>query len=296
MWEGELFFERYVRSGGRRFLHRLLESQQYNGPGDAVARRVRATGPVETVSSACASGAMAIGLALQALRRGDVDVAVAGGSDSLCQITYGGFNALRSIDPEPSRPFRKDRAGLSLGEGAAALLLETAEHARARGARVLAEVRGAAATCDAHHMTAPEPGGTGAAAALRGALEDAALDPALLDFVNAHGTGTPLNDAAEAQALRAVLGPRAAHVPVTSTKSLVGHLLGSAGALEAAVTVRCLVEGEVHPMPAGGQPDLALELDLVVGEPRKLARCEHAASINLAFGGANAALVFSRHA
>lgn len=296
MWEGELFFERYLRSGGRRFLHRFLESQQYNGPGDAVARHIGAGGPVETVSSACASGAMAIGLALQALRRGDVDVAVAGGSDSLCQITYGGFNALRSVDPEPTRPFRADRAGLSLGEGSAVLVLERADHARARGARALAEVRGAASSCDAHHMTAPEPAGSGAAAALRAALEDAGIGPSEVDFVNAHGTGTPLNDAAEAQALHAVLGPSAARVPVTSTKALVGHLLGSAGCIEAAVTVRCLVEREVHPMPPGGPIDPACALDLVLGEPRALSRCEHAASINLAFGGANAALVFSRAA
>lgn len=294
MWEGERFFERYARTGGRRFLHRLLESQQYNGPGDAVARHVGATGPVETVSSACASSSMAIGLAVQALRRGEVDVAVAGGSDSLCEITYGGFNALRSVDPEASRPFRTERAGLSLGEGAAVLVLESAEHAAARGARALAEVRGAAATCDAHHMTAPEPGGMGAAAALRAALEDAGLDPEALDFVNAHGTGTPLNDAAEAKALHAVLGSKAARLPVTSTKALVGHLLGSAGCIEAAITVRCLVEREVHPMPAGGEADPSCDLDLVLGEPRALERCEHAASINLAFGGANAALVFSR--
>jgi len=294
MLESERFYERFLRDPRRRARPGLLASQQLNGPGDAVAREIAAEGPSETVSSACASGAMAIGAALRALRRREVDVALAGGSDALCQLTYAGFNALRSVDDRPSRPFRADRAGLSLGEGAGVLVLETRAHAARRGARVLATLAGEAATCDAYHMTTPQPEGQGAAAAMRLALEDAGVEPAEVDFVNAHGTGTPLNDAAEAAALHAVFGDRALTIPVTSTKASIGHLLGSAGAVEALVTVLCLLRREVHPMPSAGEPDAGLALDLVLGRPRRLQRAVCALSTNLAFGGANAALVFRR--
>ena len=272
----------------------LLASQQNNGPADAVARELGIGGPVQTVSAACASGAMAIGDAIQAVRRGEVDVAIAGGSDALCRLTYAGFNALRAVDERPCRPFRADRAGLSLGEGAAALVLEPLERAMARGARPLALAAGEAATCDAHHMTSPHPEGHGAAAAIRAALSDARLDPEAIDFVNAHGTGTPLNDAAECAALVAVFGDRTADLPVTSTKALVGHLLGSAGALEAVATILCLLHGEVHPMPDDGQPEPGLPLRLILGRPLRLERARHALSTSLGFGGANAALVFTR--
>jgi 3-oxoacyl-[acyl-carrier-protein] synthase II len=292
MLESEWYFEALVGRGPRRARPGLLASQQFNGPGDAIARDARVGGPVETVSSACASGGMALGAALQALRRGDADVALAGGSDSLCQLTYAGFNSLRSVDEAPSRPFRKDRTGLSLGEGAGVVVLERADDARRRGADILAIFAGAAATCDALHMTAPHPEGTGAREALEQALADAGAVPAEVDFVNAHGTGTPLNDAAEAAALRAVFGDRAGAIPVTSTKAAIGHLLGSAGAVEALVTVMCLARREVHPMPEGGELDEALGLDLVIGLPRALARAACAVSTSLAFGGANAALVF----
>jgi len=272
----------------------LLASQQNNGPGDAVARELGVGGPVQTIAAACASGAMAIGEALHAVRRGEVEVAIAGGSDSLCRLTYAGFNALRAIDERPCRPFRGDRAGLSLGEGSAVLVLESQERAEARGARPLAVVSGEAATCDAHHMTSPQPDGSGAAAAIRDALSDAQVDPDAIDFVNAHGTGTPLNDAAECAALVAVFGDRTADLPVTSTKSLVGHLLGSAGALEAVATILCLLHGEVHPMPDDGGPDPDRPLRLVLGRPLRLTRARHALSTSLGFGGANAALVFTR--
>jgi 3-oxoacyl-[acyl-carrier-protein] synthase II len=294
MLEGEWFFEAHIRRGTRHARRGLVASQQFNGPGDAVARALRVGGQVETTSSACASAAMAIGNALRALRRGDVEVALAGGSDALCQLTYGGYNALRSVDEVPSRPFRKDRAGLSLGEGAGVLVLESAERARRRGARPIAVLAGEASTCDAHHMTAPDADGSGASSAIRLALADAGLPPEAVDFVNAHGTGTPLNDAAEAAALKAVFGDRAGSIPVTSTKSLIGHLLGSAGAVEAVVTVLGLARREVHPMPSAGEPDEALGLDLVLGAPRALSRAVCALSTSLAFGGANAVLVFTR--
>ena len=292
MLESEAYYAALVDSGPRRARPGLLATQQLNAPGDAVARAVRACGPVETVSSACASGSMAIGAALRALRRGEAEVALAGGSDPLCRLTYAGFNSLRSVDERPCRPFRKDRLGLSIGEGAGVLVLETARHARARGARAVALLAGEAATCDAHHMTAPHPEGRGAAEAMALALEDAGLDPAEIDFINAHGTGTPLNDAAEAAAMRRVFGDRLPAIPVTSTKALLGHLLGSAGAVEAVATVLGLARREVHPMPPVGEIDEGIGLSLVLGAPRRLDRAAAALSTNLAFGGANAALVF----
>jgi len=292
MLESEAYYATLLAAGPRRARPARLVAQQLNGPGDAVARDAGATGPIETVSSACASGSMAIGAALRALRRGDVDIAIAGGSDSLCQLTYAGFNALRSVDERPCRPFRKDRLGLSIGEGAGAIVLESLAHARARGARPIAILAGEAATCDAHHMTAPHPEGRGAAEAIERALADGGVLADEIDFVNAHGTGTPLNDLAEARAMRHVFGRRAAEVPVTSTKALIGHLLGSAGAVEAVVTVLGLARREVHPMPAVGESDPEIGLRLVLGAPLELPRATAALSTNLAFGGANAALVF----
>lgn len=294
MYEGEEFFATVLLSAGKRFPISLLAAQQYNGPGDAVARRLKVGGPVETVSSACSSGSLALGAALQAVRRGDVEIAIAGAADSLCRITYGGFNALRSIDPEPCSPFRARRLGLTIGEGAGCLVLEPLARARARGAPLLALVCGAGASCDAHHMTAPEPSGSGAARAVTAALRDAAIEPDAVAFVNAHGTGTPLNDAAEASAIATVFGARASRVPLTSTKSLLGHLLGAAGALEAVATIQCLDHGLVHAMPEAGALDATIPLDVVVGDARPVPGARYAVSVNLAFGGANAAVVLAR--
>jgi 3-oxoacyl-[acyl-carrier-protein] synthase II len=293
MWESENYLAG-VWGGGRPPL-RLLAAQQVNNPGDAVARRFGVTGPVETISSACASGALAIGAALAAVRCGVVEVALAGGADSLCQLTYAGFNALRAVDEAPCRPFRDGRSGLSLGEGAAVLVLEPLARVVARGAAPLAVLLGAGAACDAHHMTAPEPAGGGAAAAVAAALADAGLEAAEIDFVNAHGTGTPLNDVAEWHALEHVFGARARCLPVAATKAGVGHLLGSAGAIEAVVTVLSLQRGELHPVPfAAAAVDAACPVALVAGAPLPLAGARAAASISLAFGGSNAALVFAR--
>jgi len=296
MWEAEGFFRDFLIQRRRARLRRLA-SHQVNAPGDALARHLGVTGPVSTVSSACASGALALGAALEALRSGAVEVALAGGADSLCQLTYAGFNALRSVDESPCRPFRAGRAGLSIGEGSAVLVLEPLQRLLDRGAAPLALLAGAGASCDAHHMTAPDPSGTGAAAALEAALRDAGLDPAEIDFVNAHGTGTPLNDAAEWSALQRVFGARAAGLPVTATKALVGHLLGSAGAIEAVATVLCLRHGELHPVPSGEPAETETEtlpVALVLDRPLPLPMARAAVSTSLAFGGSNAALVFSR--
>ena len=290
--ESEWYYERQLK--GQDPSRRLLASQQLSAPGDAVARYAQTRGPIETVSSACASGGLALEAALRDLGSGEAEWALAGGSDSLSQITYSGFNALRAVSESPCRPFRQDRTGMSIGEGAALLVLEPLERALSRGAEPLAELKGAGSSCDASHMTAPHPEGLGAALAIEQALKDAGLKPEDIDFVNAHGTGTPLNDVAEWAALRRSLGERAGRIPLTSTKGVVGHLLGSSGAIEAVATILCLRERKLHPTPGAGTVDPAAPVDLVLGQPRSLPDARFGLSTSLAFGGANAAVIFGR--
>ena len=290
--EGERFLRR-LRAGASLGL-RAVASHQNNGPGDAVAHDLAVQGPVVTSSSACTSANMALAAALDALRAGECEVAIAGGADAMCETTYAGFNSLRAVDPAPAQPFRRARAGLSMGEGAGVVVLETLAHARARGATVLAELVGAGASCDAHHMSAPRDDGSGSLAAMERALRDAGESPAAIDFVNAHGTGTPHNDVAEAHALRTLLGEAAARVPITSTKSLLGHLLGGCGGLEAVVCVLGLTWGEVHATAGEGPADPEFGLDLVHGSTRALTRARLALSNNLAFGGNNCTVLLRR--
>lgn len=292
--EAERYFEELVRHPGSRPPRVLLASHLVSAPAEAVARHLGVQGPVETVSSACASGTLAIEQALRAVRASEVDLAVAGGADCLCLTTYSGFNSLRAVDERPCRPFRADRAGMSLGEGGAVLVLETLEHARARGAQPLAEVLGAGSTCDANHMTAPHPDGEWAALAVERALADADLEPDAIDFFNAHGTGTPLNDAAECACLQRIFGERARSIPIEATKGVVGHLLGAAGVVAAVSAILGLVDGEVHPTPGGGEVDPALKLDVVLDGPRSMPSIRTAVSASLGFGGANAAVVLGR--
>lgn len=291
MAEGEEFFERIAGRRQGRAAVRPLAAHPLDAPGNAVARHLGLRGPVESFSSACASGGLAIAAALDALREGRVDVALAGGADSLCRLTYSGFNALRAVDEKPCQPFRAHRAGLSLGEGAAVLVLEPLANAVARGRQPLAVLAGAGASCDAYHMTAPHPEGQGAARAMAAALSEAHLTPAEIGFVNTHGTGTPLNDQAESQALRQIFGPHLAKIPITSTKGVVGHFLGSSGAIEAVATVLCLQHHLVHATPGEHGADPALEVDLVVETPRPSA-AQWAISTSLAFGGSNSAVLF----
>jgi 3-oxoacyl-[acyl-carrier-protein] synthase II len=248
---------------------------------------------VITVSSACASGTLALGLALEALRSGDIDVAIAGGSDSLARTTFGGFNALQAVDPQSCRPFAADRAGLSLGEGGAVLVLERRQDVQARGGRPLAQLLGVGTAADAHHMTAPHPEGEGALLAMRECLRDAGIDAGDVDFVNAHGTGTPLNDRAESRALRKLFPSRAGSIPVIASKAGFGHLLGSAGAMEAVVTVLCLQHQRLHPVPPGGSVDPEALVDLVREPGGRHLALRTGLSLSLGFGGSNAAALFS---
>lgn len=224
--EGEdYFFQRLVR-GKRKTRPSIVLQQQTSGPSDAVAGLLGLGGGVSSNATACASAGGAIGLAADLLRAGHCDSAVAGGSDALCRLTYSGFNVLQAVDADPCRPFDEERSGITLGEGAAYLVLERERDAMERGAPILAMLGGWGASCDAHHPTAPAEDGRGAAAAMREALADAGVSADEVDYVNAHGTGTLLNDSAECRAIASVIGRRA---PISSTKSFFGHTLGASG-------------------------------------------------------------------
>jgi 3-oxoacyl-[acyl-carrier-protein] synthase II len=261
-------------------------------PTDVVASRFGLEGPRGCFVSACSSSTIAIGQCADAIRLGEVDAAVCGGADTLSRLTFSGFNALRLMDPEPCRPFDAGRNGMNIGEGAAVLVLEEMERARARGARVYAELAGYALSCEAHHATAPEPDGHAIAAMIGAALEDAEIDASAVDHVNAHGTATVQNDRAEARGFRAVLGDRVARVPVTSIKSMVGHCLGAAGAIEAAATALTIARGVVPPTIHHERTDPECPVDVVSNEAREL-RVTCAVSVSLAFGGNDSALVLT---
>ena len=260
---------------------------------DALARRLGAEGPRGTVMNACSSSLLALGQAWERIAAGELDLALAGGAESLCRTTYGGFSCLKAVDPQKCRPFSRDRAGLNLGEGAVQLLLEPLARARARGAVIFAEVLGYGASVDAHHPTAPHPEGEGAARAMAMALRVAGLGPADIDLISAHATATPANDGAECLAIRRALGAAAAALSVTSTKSQFGHTLGSAGAFGAAAAILALRDQVVSPTLRLEDPDPLCDLDctpLVAKERRVRAALVSA----FAFGGNNVSLLLKR--
>ena len=256
---------------------------------DVIADAFDLRGPRLALSTACSSSGNALGTALDWLRLGRVDAVVTGGTESLCRMTFAGFNALHALSLEPCRPFDRRRAGLSLGEGAAILVVESAAHAARRGARAHAALVGWGNSADAHHLTAPHPQGTGAILAMTRALANAGLQPADIDYINAHGTGTPLNDAVEAAAIGVVFG-EAPHLAVSSTKGAVGHTLGAAGAIEALATILALRDGFVPPTVNLEEPEPEWALDLVPGGSRD-ATLRYALSNSYGFGGNNTSVV-----
>jgi 3-oxoacyl-[acyl-carrier-protein] synthase II len=266
-----------------------------------VSIRLGARGAGYATASACASGAHALADACTYIRDGRLDVVLAGGTEApVCFVGVAGFAAMRALAtgwndaPERgSRPFEATREGFVLGEGAGVLVLEEAEHAAARGATVFAELLGFGATSDAHHVTQPAPEGAGAARCMADALRDAGLEPAAVDYVNAHGTGTPYNDEAETRAVRSVFGAHADRLAVSSTKSMTGHLLGAAGAVEAAYTVLALARGVLPPTINLDTPDPACDLDYVPHRARPQ-EIRVALSNAFGFGGTNVTLAFRR--
>ncbi|HEY7366149.1 MAG TPA: beta-ketoacyl-[acyl-carrier-protein] synthase family protein [Methylomirabilota bacterium] len=258
---------------------------------DVVGHALGLGGPRETLVTACSSGAAAIAVAAELITDGVTPVVLAGGADALTRICYMGFNALKLLDPEPCRPFDLERRGMSIGEGAAFLVLEDADHARARGASAYAQLAAHGMTSDAFHVTSPDPDGEGMVRAMRAALAGAGLAPNAVGYCNAHGTGTRQNDRIEARALREVFG--AGGLLVSSTKSMIGHTMAAAGALEALATVLALRDDTVPPTATLRTPDPDVPFDCVPGQSRDTA-LECAISNSFGFGGQNVTLLFRR--
>jgi 3-oxoacyl-[acyl-carrier-protein] synthase II len=265
-----------------------------------LAIRVGARGPNMSLATACASGTNALGEAAEMIRRGAADVMIAGASEAgITAIAMAGMNSMtalstRNDDPQrASRPFDKERDGFVMGEGAGILILESLEHAQARGANILCEFSGYGTTDDAHHISAPAEDGAGAANSMRFALRDAGLQPADIGYINAHGTSTPLNDKSETNAIKSALGEYAYKIPVSSTKSMTGHLLGASGAVEAVFSAMAILDNILPPTVHYNTPDPNCDLDYVPNQPRK-AEPRHVMSNSFGFGGHNATLILSR--
>jgi nodulation protein E len=290
--EDDGFYTLYAR-GDQRVAPFTIPRAMPNAGASRVSFEYGITGPVYTVSTACSSANHAIGQAFWMVRTGQAEVALAGGSEA--PFTMGflkAWEAMRVVSPDTCRPFSRDRKGMILGEGAAVLVLEPLERALARGATVWGEIAGFGMSSDAHHITHPSP--EGAARAMRMAIADAGQAPEDIGYVNAHGTGTPVNDVAETEAIRAVFGKHASRMMVSSTKSMHGHALGAAGALEAAATLGALRYSMIPPTANFTAPDPVCDLDVVPNVARA-ASVEWAMSNSFAFGGLNAVLVFRKH-
>jgi 3-oxoacyl-[acyl-carrier-protein] synthase II len=251
-------------------------------------------GPIQIIANACASGANAIGQAWELIRRGHATRVLTGGYDALCQLVFSGFDSLQALSPTQCRPFDAKRDGLALGEGAAVLTLETLDSARERNASILGEIAGYGAATDAHHLTQPHPQGDAALASMTAACHSAGISPAQIDYINAHGTATPMNDGAEAVAINRLVGDRATKLPVSSTKASVGHLLGGAGAVEAVICLMALRGGWLPPTTTLQTIDPVCRFP-VVTEPAD-ADLEYVLTNSFGFGGANASLILRRWA
>lgn len=264
-----------------------------------VAIKYGAKGVCTSVITACATGTNAIGDAMRMLQYGMADVIIAGGTEaSVTQIGLAGFTNLTALsnsnDPKAaSTPFDANRSGFVMGEGAGILILETLENAQNRGAKIYAEVVGYGSTCDAYHMTAPAPDGEGGARAMKIAMEDAGIKPEEVSYINAHGTSTPLNDKFETMAIKAVLGEQAYKVPISSTKSMTGHALGAAGAMEGIICIKAMEDGFIPPTIGYNTPDPDCDLDYVPNKGRE-AELKYTMSNSLGFGGHNATIIFKK--
>ncbi|MBA3607412.1 MAG: beta-ketoacyl-[acyl-carrier-protein] synthase family protein, partial [Chthoniobacterales bacterium] len=249
------------------------------------------TSPCQVIANACASGTNAIGHAFECIRAGRYERILTGGYDAISELVFVGFDSLQASTPDKCRPFDGARSGLVLGEGAALLALENLEMAEARGAQILAEITGYGISTDNHHLTQPHPSGIGPRQAMERALQSAGLAPDAIDYVNAHGTATPFNDAAEGKAIAELLG----RVPVSSTKGMMGHSLGAAGAIEAVLTILALRDGFLPANINFRVPDLGLDLDIVANKVRP-AQAARALSNSFGFGGTNASIVLEARA
>jgi 3-oxoacyl-[acyl-carrier-protein] synthase II len=289
-----------LRRGPDRVSPFLIPMMISDGAAGNIAIRVGARGANMSLATACASGTNALGEAAEMIRRGAADVMIAGASEAvIIAIAMAGMNAMtalstRNDDPKTaSRPFDKSRDGFVMGEGAGILILESLEYAQARGAKILCEFSGYGTTDDAYHISAPAEDGAGAANSMRLAMQDAGLQLTDIDYINAHGTSTPMNDKSETNAIKSVFGELAYKLPVSSTKSMTGHLLGASGAVEAVVCTMALLDNILPPTINYETPDPACDLDYVPNQPRK-AEPKHVMSNSFGFGGHNATLILSR--
>lgn len=296
--EYETQHAKFMQGGGPRGISPfVIPKMMPNSAAGNLSIHLGLCGPSRAVSTACASAGDAIADALRTIQRDDADIIIAGGSEAaIVNMGLGGFISARALsqrNDEPhraSRPFDKDRDGFVLSEGSGILVLEEYEHARRRDARIYAEVLGAGATADAYNITAPHPEGTGASRAMQLALKDARLNPSDVQYVNAHGTSTELGDAAETKAMKAVFGEHARKLAISSTKSMIGHLLGASGGVEAIATAMTIRTGVIHPTINLDTPDPACDLDYVPNRPREM-RVRRAISNSFGFGGHNTCVV-----
>jgi len=291
MISGERYHKTYMRQGPSRAMPSLVADHLAHCQPLHVMEEYSLPGVPVVFSDACASGANAVGHAFRSVRSGEVDMAVCGGYDSLCEFVFAGFHSLQALTPGLCRPFDRTRDGMVLGEGAGVMFLEAWDRAGARGARILGELIGYGESTDAFHMTRPDPEAAGAISAMRSALADAGVEPDAVGYVNAHGTGTPFNDAMEASAILALFGERGGRVPVSSIKPMIGHLLGGAGAVEGIITALALQEKRLPPNLNYRAPDPACALRIVRVSERAPS-LDVAMSNSFGFGGTNAALVF----
>jgi 3-oxoacyl-[acyl-carrier-protein] synthase II len=289
-----------INKGPRRISPYFIPMMIGNLAPGQISMRYNAKGPNLTTTSACASSAHGLGDAARWIHRGLADVMISGGAEAtVTPLGVGGFNALKALstrndEPErASRPFDRDRDGFVIAEGSGILILEELEHAKARGARIYCELTGYGATSDANHITAPAPGGEGAVRCMNQCLEDAGLDPSDIDYINAHGTSTPINDPLETIAVKTSFGDHARRLVMSSTKSMTGHLLGAAGAVEAIAMAKAIEHQLAPPTINLDNPDPECDLDYAANEAREM-KIDHALSNSLGFGGTNSCLIFSR--
>ncbi len=292
--------ETLLTRGPRRVSPFFIPSAIVNLAAGQVSMRFGARGPNSAPCTACSSGTHAIGDSFRIIQRGEADVMIAGGSEAaITPLSVAGFDSLKALStrndfPEKaSRPFDRDRDGFVLGEGAGILILEELHHAFGRGARIYAEVVGYGMSGDAHHMTAPPPDGHGAIRVMHRTLEDAGIAADQVDYINAHGTSTPPNDRTETAAIKVVFGAHARKVAISSTKSMIGHLLGAAGAVEAGVAILSVRDQMIHPTINLENPDPECDLDYVPNAARR-AMIRYALSNSFGFGGTNACVLFKR--
>ena len=291
MTEDDLYYKLYAE-GKQRHQPIAIPRAMSNAVASHVSMEFGLTGATFTTSTACSSANHAIGQAFWLIRQGTLDMAITGGSEApICFGNLKAWETMRVVSPDTCRPFSKDRTGMILGEGGAMFVMETEESAHARGAKIYAEIAGFGMSADAHHLTMPLS--DGAAKGMRLALEDANLEPQQVGYINAHGTATPANDPMESQAIRKVFGSHTDNIGVSSTKSMHGHTLGAAGAIEAAATVLALHNNLLPPNANFNEPDPECNVDVIANEARP-AEVEAAVSNSFAFGGLNAVLAFRR--